>query len=161
MRTAVYPGTFDPITYGHLDIIIRALSLFDKLIVTIAENSTKKPLFDLEERIKLIEEATQDLQNIEVDHTSGLIVDYAQKREAVALVRGLRFVSDFEFEFQMAWMNRHLDDNITTIFLMPHRRYAHLNSTVIREVVKLGGNIDVFVPPGVSRELKRKFDLNG
>lgn len=157
MRIAIYPGTFDPITYGHLDIIIRALSLFDKLIVTIAENSSKEPLFDLEERIELISEATNELENLEVDHTGGLIVDFAKKKQAVALVRGLRFVSDFEFEFQMAWMNRHLDDNITTIFLMPHRRYAHLNSTVIREIAELGGDIDVFVPPGVSRKLKEMF----
>jgi len=157
MRTAIYPGTFDPITYGHIDIILRALSLFDKLIITIAENSSKDPLFELEERIELISEATTDFNNLEVDHTGGLIVNYAKKKEAVALVRGLRFVSDFELEFQMAWMNRHLDDSIATIFLMPHRRYAHLNSSVIRDIAELGGDIDVFVPPCVSNRLKEKF----
>ena len=157
MRTVIYPGTFDPITNGHLDVIVRALTLFDKVIVSVAENRDKVPLFSVEERLDIIREAVKDLGNIEVDHFSGLVVDHARAKGACAIIRGLRAVSDFEAEFQMALMNRHMDQDVTTVFLMPHDRYTHLNSSIIREISSLGGDVSDFVPPVVKEALDQKY----
>ncbi len=157
MRTVVYPGTFDPITNGHLDVITRALNLFDKVIVAVAENPDKVPLFTVEERLELIREAVKELSNIELDHFSGLAVNYARDKGACAIIRGLRAISDFEIEFQMALMNRHMDQNVATVFLMPHDRYTHLNSSIIREIASMGGDISDFVPPVVEKALNEKY----
>ncbi len=157
MRTVVYPGTFDPITNGHLDVITRALNLFDKVIVAVAENPDKVPLFTVEERLELIREAVKELSNIELDHFSGLAVNYARDKGACAIIRGLRAISDFEIEFQMALMNRHMDQNVATVFLMPHDRYTHLNSSIIREIAGMGGDISDFVPPVVEKALNEKY----
>ncbi|MCH7730935.1 MAG: pantetheine-phosphate adenylyltransferase [Candidatus Marinimicrobia bacterium] len=157
MIKAIYPGTFDPITMGHLDIIERSCKLFEKIYVTVAVNQIKSTVFTLDERLDMIRKSTEALSQVEVTYTSGLIVDYAKKKGATVLIRGLRFVSDFEIEFQMSWMNRHLNEEIITVFVMPHGRYTHLNSTVIREVAQLGGDIEKFVPPIVLVKLKEKF----
>lgn len=157
MIKAIYPGTFDPITMGHLDIIERSCKLFEKIYVTVAVNQIKSTVFTLDERLDMIRKSTEALSQVEVTYTSGLIVDYAKKKGATVLIRGLRFVSDFEMEFQMSWMNRHLNEEIITVFVMPHGRYTHLNSTVIREVAQLGGDIEKFVPPIVLVKLKEKF----
>lgn len=157
MIKAIYPGTFDPITMGHMDIIERSCKLFDKIYVTVAVNKIKSTVFTLDERLDMIRKSTEALSQVEVSYTSRLIVDYARKKGATALIRGLRFVSDFEIEFQMSWMNRHLNEEIITVFVMPHGRYTHLNSTVIREVAQLGGDIEKFVPPIVLEKLKEKF----
>ena len=159
MRTAIYPGTFDPITKGHLDIIERASKLFDKLIVTVAENKLKKDeLFTVEERLGMIQSAIAGYTNVEPSSPKELTVDYAKGLNACAFIRGLRFVSDIENEFQMAWMNRHLNKDIVTVFLMPNEKYTHLNSTIIREVAKLGGNVESFVTDLVAERLKEKFN---
>ena len=160
MKIAVYPGTFDPITNGHIDIIKRALNIFDKVIIAISVDSTKNPFFTVEERIKMISEAVKDIQRIEIDSFSGLLVDYAKKTNAIAVIRGLRAVSDFEYEFQMALMNRRLNENIETVFLMPNEKFTFLNSSIVREVVSLGGDISDFVPENVKNELKKKWDIN-
>ena len=157
MIKAIYSGTFDPITMGHLDIIERSCKLFEKIYVTVAVNQIKSTVFTLDERLDMIRKSTEALSQVEVTYTSGLIVDYAKKKGATVLIRGLRFVSDFEIEFQMSWMNRHLNEEIITVFVMPHGRYTHLNSTVIREVAQLGGDIEKFVPPIVLVKLKEKF----
>ena len=134
MKTIIYPGTFDPIHNGHLDIAERAASLFDQLIFVVADNAEKSPMFTVEERIMMIERATKHINNITVTSTSDLIVNFAKKEKAVALIRGLRHVSDFEFEFQMAMMNFHLNPEIITLFMMPDEKYIHINSTVIKNV---------------------------
>ena len=157
MRTVVYPGTFDPITNGHLDVIVRALTLFDKVVVAIARNPGKSPLFTLEERLAMMEASTRELGDVVVDHFSSLVVDYAREQDACAIIRGLRAISDFEFEFQMALMNRHMEPEIATVFLMPHDRYTHLNATIIREIASLGGDVAAFVPPAVKQALDKKY----
>ncbi len=156
MRLALYPGTFDPVTHGHLDILERALSLFDRVIVTVGRNSTKTPLFSAEERVSLIRQSAPD-ERIEVAAFDGLLVNFAQEQGAAAIVRGLRQVADFEYEFQMALMNRTLAPSLTTLFLMPHERYTFLNSSMVREVARLGGDVSPFVPPVVLDALNRKF----
>ena len=157
-KTAIYPGSFDPITLGHMDVIDRAIKIFDKVMLTVATHRDKSPLFDLEERIDMIRESTNKFEKVEVTSSEGLIVDFAEEKGAVALIRGLRFVSDIEFEFQLAWMNRNLNAEIITVFLMTDARYTHLNSSIIREVTTLGGNVDDFVPPYVSQKLKEKLN---
>jgi pantetheine-phosphate adenylyltransferase len=154
---AVYPGTFDPITNGHLDIIERASDLFDKVIVTIALNTNKKPLFTKQERMDMIRKVTGNFKNIEVDSFDGLLVDYAARKNASVIIRGLRAVSDFEYEFQMSLTNRKLAPNITTIFLMPNEKYSYLNSSLVKELAKFKGKTSCFVPDYVREKLERKF----
>jgi pantetheine-phosphate adenylyltransferase len=157
MKIAIYPGTFDPITYGHLDIIERAITLFDTVIVTIARNSAKNPLFSDSERLELIKETVKGWKQVEVDSFDGLLVNYAKQKKATAILRGLRAISDFEYEFQLALTNRKLNDKVETVFLMPNERYTYLNSTIVREIARLGGNVDDFVPPVVRKAFDRKF----
>ncbi|MBD3274748.1 MAG: pantetheine-phosphate adenylyltransferase [Candidatus Marinimicrobia bacterium] len=156
MRKAIYPGTFDPITYGHLDIIKRSVRLFDHVVVAVSSNPSKNPLFTTEERVALIKEVC-DIKNVSIDSFNGLLVDYAETQSATALIRGLRAVSDFEYEFQMALVNRKLSEELSTVFLMPHEQYTHLNSSIVREVASFHGDVSPYVPPAVVRELERKF----
>lgn len=158
-RLAIYPGSFDPITNGHLDIIKRGLRLFDKIIVAILINPAKNPLFDVAERIDMLKESLKDLPNIEVDTFSGLLVDYAAKKKAHAILRGMRAVSDFEYEFQLALMNRRLNRNVETVFLMTGLQWIFTSSSIIKEAASFGGEIDHMVPPVVLRKLKEKFSL--
>jgi len=156
-RIAVYPGTFDPITYGHMDVIRRGTNLFDKVIVLVARNSTKTPLFSGDERVKMIKGIFKNNHRVSVDVFDGLLVEYVKRRNATAIIRGLRAVSDFEFEFQMALTNRKMDGTIDTIFLVPDERYTYLNSTIVREIARLGGDVSDFVPPTVRRYLTAKL----
>lgn len=157
MRKVIYPGTFDPVTYGHIDIIKRARDLFDAVVVTVAVNPSKTPLFTVEERVQFIKESVKEFSNIEVDSFHGLVVDHAKSVGASGIIRGLRAISDFEFEFQMALMNRKLAKDIATIFLMPHEKYTYLNSTIIRNLATLKADISDFVPPVVQDALVKKF----
>jgi pantetheine-phosphate adenylyltransferase len=157
MTTAIYPGTFDPITNGHLDILSRAVKLFDKVIISVASNSTKHPLFPEKERLVLIRETVKGFPNVEVDSFKGLLVHYAHSKNATAIVRGLRAISDFEYEFQLALMNRRLNAAVETVFLMPNEKYTYLNSSIIREVARLKGDVSEFVPAAVNAALKKKF----
>lgn len=156
-RIAVYPGTFDPITLGHIDVLERACNLFDHVIVAIAVNSTKSPLFTVAERKEMIESATTDLRSIEVDAFEGLLAEYASLRNAVAILRGLRAVTDFEYELQMALMNRNLREKVATVFLMPHEKYVYLSSSIVREVASFGEDVSHLVPGIVAKKLKQKF----
>lgn len=156
-RTAVYPGSFDPVTNGHLDIINRGLKIFDRIIVTILDNPAKKTLFTVEERISLLRSCLADREHTEVDSYSGLLVDYAQKRQAHALLRGMRAVSDFEYEFQMALMNRRLNREVQTVFLMTGLRWIFTSSSIIKEAAQFGGDIESMVPPVVQEKLMEKF----
>jgi pantetheine-phosphate adenylyltransferase len=156
-RVGIYPGTFDPITNGHLDIIRRAAPLFDRVIVTLALNSEKEPLFSVDERLDMIRKTINDIPDVDVAMFSGLVVDFARKVGASAIIRGLRAVSDFEYEFQMALMNRKQNQALDTVFLMPDERFTYLSSSIVREVAKHGGRIDCFVPPIVFEMLKQKF----
>ncbi len=158
MKIGVYPGTFDPITFGHLDIIVRAGKLFDKVIIAVAEDNTKNPIFNIEERRQFIENSISELKNVEVSSFSGLLVNYASKKNALSIIRGLRVLSDFEDEFKMALMNRSLNDEIVTIFLMPHEKYTHLSSSIIREVARLKGDVSTLVPKIVREALETKFN---
>ncbi len=159
MRKIIYPGTFDPIHNGHIDIATRAAKLFDVLEFVVAINVEKEPLFTVEERLALITESTKHIKNIKVNQFTGLVVDYAKGSDSIAIIRGLRHVSDFEFEFQMAMMNFHLNPDIASLFMMPDEKYIHLNSTVVKDVVKNGGDISAFVPSCVNDALLSKYSV--
>ena len=150
---AVYPGSFDPVTNGHLDIIMRGSRLFDEIVVAILRNPEKKAMFSLRERERVLARATAGIANVKVDSFEGLLVDYARKRGARVIVRGLRALSDFEYEYQMALMNRRLDSEIETVFMMPNEAYSYLSSRLVKEVVGLGGSVSGLVPPDVERQL--------
>jgi pantetheine-phosphate adenylyltransferase len=157
MRTAIYPGSFDPLTNGHLDIIERASKLFDRVIVAIAINESKNPLFTLDERRDLVSRSIGHMKNVEADTFTRLLVDYVEQRSGQAILRGLRAVSDFEFEFQLALMNRKLNERVETIFMMPKDTYTFLSSRIVKEIARLGGDVSAFVPPHVQEALARKF----
>jgi pantetheine-phosphate adenylyltransferase len=156
MKRVIYPGTFDPVTNGHLDIISRASELFDEVVVTVAKNPSKTSLFTVEERVEMLIESLKDHKNVVVDSFDGLVVDHARQVGAIGIIRGLRAISDFEYEFQMALMNRKLANEITTILLMPHARYTYLNSTIIRNLAQFHANISEFVPPIVAKKFLEK-----
>ncbi len=162
-RIGLFPGTFDPVTLGHLDILRRALQLFDFVIVAVAHRHHKQTLFDAQERVEMLSASigNLDASRVEVTTFEGLLVEYARERKAVAIVRGLRFVSDFEYEFQMALMNQKLAPELPTIFLMPSEKYTYLNSSLVKEIVRSGGSVGGLVPPVVARGLKRKLPAIG
>lgn len=156
-KIAVVPGSFDPITNGHLDIIKRAADIFDVVYIAVMNNSAKKPLFDVEERKALIREVTKELENVQVEDSSGLLINYAKEKNAHVIVRGLRAVSDFEYEMQITSMNRYLDENIETFFIMTKNQHSFLSSSIVKEVSQYGGDISKLVPPIVNDALKDKF----
>ncbi|WP_246940256.1 pantetheine-phosphate adenylyltransferase [Bacillus pinisoli] len=156
-KIAVCPGSFDPVTLGHLDIIKRGSDIFDKVYVCILNNSSKQPLFTVEERISLLKEVTKDMPNVEVDSFKGLLIDYAASKNAKVVLRGLRAVSDFEYEMQITAMNRKLNENIETLFMMTNSQYSFLSSSIVKEAAKYHGNITDLVPEVVERELQKKF----
>jgi pantetheine-phosphate adenylyltransferase len=156
----IYPGTFDPITYGHVDLVGRALQLFDEVVLAIAADSTKRPLFSLEERKVMVEKSLARFgPKVKVKMFEGLLIDFVRKEKSRAILRGLRAISDFEFEFQMALMNRKLNDSIETLFLMPRGAYTYLSSTIIKEIGRLGGDLSAFVPDGVAKALREKYNV--
>jgi len=156
-KKAIYPGTFDPLTFGHLDLIKRGLKVFNELIVAVAVSMGKSPLFSLEERLKMLKEATKDLKDVTVESFEGLIIDYAKKKDVTVVIRGLRMISDFEYEFQMALTNRKIEERIETVFMMPNESYSYLSSKLIKEVARLGGDLSAFVPGFVEKGLKEKY----
>ena len=155
-KIAIYPGTFDPITNGHKDIIKRSSLLFDELIIAVTDDNNKKTMFEMSQRIKMINHSLDGYSNIKVEKFSGLLVDYAKAKKADAIIRGLRVLSDFEYEFKMAMMNRGLNDKISTLFMMPHINYVHISSSLIKEVSLLGGDISTYVPGNVLERIQRK-----
>ena len=160
MKMAIYPGSFDPITNGHLDLIQRALQLFDRLVVAIADNPDKKPLFSAEERLEMVKSTVKDLKRVKVVLFTGLLADLAKELEASAFIRGVRAVSDFEFEFQLALMNRKLAPKTETVFLIPSEKYTYLSSNLIKDIARFNGEINRFVPKIVERKLKEKFGFS-
>ena len=156
MRTAIYPGSFDPLTNGHLDVVQRAAKLFDRVIVAVAKNEGKHPFFSLAERLAMVQKATAHLPHVAADAFDGLLVEYVARHKAQAIVRGLRAVSDFEFEFQLALMNRKLDESIETIFMMPKDTYTFLSSRIVKEICRLGGDVSPFVPAHVQAAMRKK-----
>ncbi len=161
MKLGIYPGTFDPITNGHLDLIERGLRIFDEIIIAVAPSPKKQPLFDIKERLRLIRESVKDCQNVKVEAFSGLLVEYAKDKGGIAIIRGLRAVSDFEYELQMALMNRRLDMNIETVFMMPSEEFSFLTSTIVKEVASFGGSVKGLVPEVVNAAIKEKFKTIG
>lgn len=154
---AVYPGTFDPVTNGHLDLVERSLRFFGEVIVAVAANPKKQPLFSQEERLDMVRQVTANFKNVTIEAFDGLLIDYVKSKNAVAVIRGLRAVSDFEYEMQMALTNRRLDTAIETVFLMPSEEYSFITSTVVKEVSSFGGDVSTLVPPVVLEKLKKKF----
>ena len=161
MRTVIYPGSFDPLTNGHLDLIQRAAKLFDRVVVAVARNEDKRPLFSPNERLSLVKQAVRHLPGVQADTFGGLLIDYVVAQKAQAIVRGLRAVSDFEFEFQLALMNRKLNENIETIFMTPKDTYTFLSSRIVKEIARLGGDVEAFVPKHVRAALAKKFPAAG
>lgn len=159
-KIAVYPGSFDPITYGHLDIINRGLRVFDQVIVAVACNSQKNALFSFEERVDMIRQVVNDRERVVVDTFTGLLIDYVAVKQAHVVIRGLRAISDFEYEFQIAQMNSCISQNVETLFMMTSLQYGYLSSSIVKEVCSLKGNIDGFVPPEVKAALRKKFSLD-
>ena len=159
MRTVIYPGSFDPFTNGHLDLVHRAAKLFDHVIVAVAKNEGKGPLFNLDERLDLIRQSIKGQAKVSADSFDGLLVDYVDQRGGQAVIRGLRAVSDFEFEFQLALMNRKLNERVETIFMMPKDTYTFLSSRIVKEIARLGGDVSAFVPPHVVAALRQKLGL--
>ena len=157
MKRALTPGTFDPITSGHLDVIARASQLVDEVVVAVADSQKKGPLFTLEERVELVRQATAHLSNVRVEPFKGLLVDFAKELDATVVVKGLRAITDFEYEFQMTAMNYQLSPQLETLFIMSPPQYMHLSSSIVREISKMGGDIQQFVPPCVYEALKRKY----
>ena len=157
MRTILYPGSFDPVTNGHIDVALRASSIFDRVVIAVAANAEKSPLFSTEERMELLRDACRDIRNIEISHFDGLLVNALAKFDASAVIRGLRAVSDFEYEFQMALMNRGLNEKCETLFMMPSPEYSYVSSRLIKEIAKCGGDVSSFVPPVVAQAMSRKF----
>jgi pantetheine-phosphate adenylyltransferase len=157
MRTVIYPGSFDPMTNGHLDVVQRATKLFDRVIVAVAQNEGKNPLFTQAQRVALVRECVKHLPNVEADTFDGLLVNYVEQRSAQAIIRGLRAVSDFEFEFQLALMNRKLNERIETIFMMPKDTYTFLSSRIVKEIARLGGDVGQFVPAPVRASLMEQL----
>jgi pantetheine-phosphate adenylyltransferase len=157
MRTVIYPGSFDPLTNGHLDLIQRATKLFDRVIVAVAPSESKQPLFTQEERVTMVEHAVRDWPNVQFEAFKGLLIEYVERRSAQAIIRGLRAVSDFEFEFQLALMNRKLNERVETIFMMPKDTYTFLSSRIVKEIASLGGDVSAFVPKHVQSALKMKL----
>ena len=156
-RKALYPGTFDPVTYGHLDIIERASRIYDRVFVSVAHSRDKKPLFNVEERVAMLKKATKPFKNVEVDDFDGLVINQANRKCTRVIIRGLRMISDFEFEFQMALTNRKLSKDLETIFMMTNENYSYLSSKLIKEAVALGADVKSFVPRFVAEKLKEKF----
>ncbi len=156
-RIAVYPGTFDPVSNGHLDLIKRGLRIFDKVIVAVALNPGKNPIFSIDERVSFIKEAVRGWKNVEIESFDGLLIDYVKRKKANVIVKGLRAVSDFEYELQLSLMNRRLDTHIETIFMMPSEEYSFLSSKILKEVAALNGDVRGMVPPSVVEGLRRKF----
>jgi pantetheine-phosphate adenylyltransferase len=154
---AVYPGTFDPVTNGHVDLVERSLRIFDELVVAVAANPKKHPLFSLDERINLFRKAISRYKRVKIEGFDGLLVDYVREKGAVGIIRGLRAVSDFEYEMQMALMNRRLDSGIETVFLMPNEEYSFITSTIVKEAASYGGDVSSLVPKVVVEKLKKKF----
>jgi pantetheine-phosphate adenylyltransferase len=158
MRTVIYPGSFDPLTNGHLDVVQRATKLFDRVIVAVARSASKNPFFTLDERLEMVTRAVQNMAHVEADAFDGLLIDYVERRSAQAVIRGLRAVSDFEFEFQLALMNRKLNERIETIFMMPKDTYTFLSSRIVKEIASLGGDVSAFVPAHVRTALAEKLN---
>jgi pantetheine-phosphate adenylyltransferase len=157
MRRAIYPGSFDPVTNGHVDVVERARKIFDEVVVAVAHNDEKSPLFTLEERLDFLQQTLGKLGNVRIAHFTGLLVDFAREQEASAVIRGLRAISDFEFEFQMALMNRKLEGNVETMFLMPKEEYTYLSSRIVKEIARLGGDVSKFVAVPVANALAAKL----
>ncbi len=158
-KIAVYPGSFDPVTYGHLDIASRATNIFDHLIIAVTSNQSKKTLFSIKERVEMIKVVTKQMPKVEVQSFDGLLVEFVKEHQAKVIIRGLRAVSDFEYELQMALMNRKLESAVDTVFLMPAEPYTYLSSSVVKEIMSKGGKAEQFLPPFVEQKLRQKFSL--